>query len=74
MELPNEASFPLSKRYYNHCKNVFYPFLQQQLSGKHTLSSKPCNFLVQTIIEKMDSNRYRLLTKICHKVVFYVNC
>ena len=26
MELPNEASFPLSNRCYDHCKNVFYPF------------------------------------------------
>ena len=26
MELPSEASFPLSNRYYDHCKNIFYPF------------------------------------------------
>ena len=26
IELPNEASFPLCNRYYDHCKNVFHPF------------------------------------------------
>ena len=35
MELPNEAFFTLSNLYYDHCKNVFYPFSWQQLSGKH---------------------------------------
>ena len=55
MELPSEASFPLSKRYYDHCKNIFYPFSKQQLSGKHIPSSKSWNLLVLTIIEKMES-------------------
>ena len=49
--------FPLSSRCYDHCKNVFYPFSYQQLSGKHSPSSKSCNLLVQTIIEKMESTR-----------------
>ena len=74
MELPNEAPFPLSKRYYDHCKNVFYSFSEQQLSGKHIPSSKSCNLLVQTVIEKMESSRERLLKKICFKAVPGVNC
>ena len=57
MELPSDASFPLSNRYFDHCKSVFYPFSQQQLSGKDIPSSKSCNLLVQTIIEKMESDR-----------------
>ena len=55
--LRDEELFPLSSRCYDHCKNVFYPFSYQQLSGKHTPSSKSCNLLVQTIIEKMESTR-----------------
>ena len=55
--LRDEELFPLSSRCYDHCKNVFYPFSYQQLSGKHSPSSKSCNLLVQTIIEKMESNR-----------------
>ena len=53
-----------------------YTFSWQQLSGKHIPSRKSCNLLVlvQTIIEKMDSNKQRLLKKICHKVVSCVNC
>ena len=42
MQFPNEASFPLSNRCYDYCKNVFYPFSLQQLSGKHIPSSKSC--------------------------------
>ena len=63
MELPNEAYFPLSNRYYNHCKNVFYPFPEQQLSGKHIPSSKSCNLLLETITEKMKSKREREITE-----------
>ena len=48
---------PFNNRYYDHCKNVFYPFSQQQFSGKHIPSSKSCNLLVQTIIEKMEPSR-----------------
>ena len=57
MELPNEEFSPLSNRWYDHSKNVFYPFLWQQLSRKHTPSSKSCNLFVQTMIEKMESSR-----------------
>ena len=37
-------------------------------------SSKSCNLLVQTIIEKMESNRQRLLKNICHKVQSCILC
>ena len=57
MELPNEEFYPLRNRCYDHCKNVFYPFSEQQLSGKHISSSKSCNLSVQAITEKMESNR-----------------
>ena len=40
MELPIDAFFPLSNRCCDHCKNVFYSFSQQQLSGKHIPSFK----------------------------------
>ena len=55
MELLNEAFFSFSNGCYNHCKNFFYPFPNQ--SGKHIPSSKSCNLLVQTMIEKMESGR-----------------
>ena len=73
MELPNEDFFPISNRCYDHCKILLYPFLLQQLSGKHIPSSKSCNLLVQTITEKKESNRWRLLKKNCHKVASCVN-
>ena len=56
MELPSETAFPLSNRYYDHCKNVFYIFSMQQLSGKHIPSLKSCSLLVLTITEQMESN------------------
>ena len=74
MKLTNEALISLSNRCYDHCKNVFYPFSLQELSRKPVPSWKWCNLLVQTITEKMESNRQRLMKKICHRVVSCVNC
>ena len=50
-------------------KNVFYLF--QQLLGKQRSSSKSCNLLVQTIPQKIKSNRRKIeekLKKNCQKV------
>ena len=57
MPWSSEASFSLNNRYYDHCKNVFYPFSYQQLSGKHIPWSKSCSVLILTITEKMESNK-----------------
>ena len=50
-------------------KNVFYLFPYQQLLGKQIPSSKSWSLLLQNIPEKMESNRWRVLKKNCHKVV-----
>ena len=78
MELPNEAFFPLNSR----CKNFFNITVKISFTRFHSTSclgdiflhQKPCNLLVQTITEKMGSNRKRLLQKICHKVLSCPNC
>ena len=66
IKVPNEEFFLLSNRCYDHCKNVFYPFLKHQLSVKHIPSSKSCNLLFRTMTEKMEPERSKLLKEICH--------
>ena len=79
MELPRKSSFLLSNCYHDHCKNVPYPFSQQQLSGKHIPSSKSFNLLVlyhSALVQHISPNyncengvkQIRLLQKICHNI------
>ena len=49
-------------------KNVFYLFPQQQLLGKQRSSSKSFNVLVQTIPQKINSNRRKIEKKIEEKL------